>query len=121
MKAAYINETGPAGVIQFGELPDPKPNGAQCIVKVGAVDVNPIDVYVRSGMISAKLTFPHILGRDLAGTVVECSPTATRFKPGDRVWASNQGSEGRSGTFAELAAVDEAWLHPIPKGVSDED
>jgi len=44
----------------------------------------------------------------------------TRFKSGDRVWGSNQGLLGRQGTFAELAAVDEDWLYPIPAGVSDE-
>ena len=39
---------------------------------------------------------------------------------GTRVWASNQGQFGRQGTFAEYAAVDEAWLYPIPDGVSAE-
>jgi len=117
MKAAFINKTGSADVIMFGELPDPKPNDSQCLIKVAAVDVNPLDVYVRSGMISAHLDFPHILGRDLAGTILKCGSQVTRFKSGDRVWASNQGS----GTFAELAVVDEPWLNPIPNGVSEED
>jgi NADPH2:quinone reductase len=36
------------------------------------------------------------------------------------VWGSNQGLLGRQGTFAEYAAVDEAWLHPTPASVSDE-
>ena len=35
-----------------------------------------------------------------------------QFKPGDRVWGSNQGVLGRQGTFAEYAAVDEYWLYP---------
>jgi len=121
MKAAYITQTGTPEVIQFGDLPDPKPGRKQCLINVAAVDVNPIDVYVRSGMIPAKLTFPWILGRDLAGTVLEAGPSVKRFKPGDRVWASNQGTDGRPGTFAELAAVDEQWLNPIPDGVSQED
>jgi len=121
MKAAYINETGPPSVIQFSELPTPKPNSGQCLIKVGAVDVNPIDVYVRSGMIPAKLTFPFVLGRDVAGTVVEAGSRVTRFKAGDRVWASNQGTEDRPGTFAEFTVVDECWLNSIPNGVSDED
>ena len=69
----------------------------------------------------AKLTFPFILGRDLAGTVVEAGAGVRGFKVGDRVWATSQGSDGRQGTFAEFAAVDHRWLHPIPAGVSDED
>ncbi|HVV71614.1 MAG TPA: NADPH:quinone reductase [Verrucomicrobiae bacterium] len=120
MKAAYIDQTGPPEVIQFGDLPDPKPKRTQCLIKVGAVDVNPIDTYVRGGLIPAKLTFPWILGRDLAGTVIEAGPGVKRFKPGDRVWASSQGTDGRPGTFAELAAVDERWLYHTPPGIADE-
>jgi NADPH:quinone reductase len=120
MKAAYFNQTGPADVIQYGDLPDPKPRRTQCLIKVAAVDVNPIDTYIRSGAVPAKLTFPAILGRDLAGTVVESGAGVKRFKVGDRVWATNQGSDGRQGTFSELAAVDERWLNPIPAGVGEE-
>ena len=121
MKAAYINQTGPPEVIQYGELPTPKPGRTQCLVQVAAVDVNPIDVYIRSGAVPAKLSFPWILGRDLAGTVVETGPAVKRFKVGDRVWASSQGSDGRAGTFAQFAAVDERWLYFIPQSVNEEE
>lgn len=121
MKAAYINQTGPADVIVYGDLPDPKPKRTQCLIKVGAVDVNPIDTYVRSGSIPEKLQFPFVLGRDLAGTILEIGPGVKRFKPGERVWATSQGTHGRQGTFAELAAVDEKWLNATPAGVSDEE
>ena len=121
MKAAYINHTGAPDVITYGDLPTPKPTTSQCLIKVGAVDVNPIDTYIRSGAIPAKLSYPFILGRDLAGTVVEAGASVKGFKVGDRVWATNQGTDGRHGTFAEFAAVDERWLHPIPEAVSDED
>jgi NADPH2:quinone reductase len=67
-----------------------------------------------------QLPFPFIVGLDFAGTVLQAGPKVTRFKPGDRVWGSNQGVLGRQGTFAELAAVDEDWLYPTPAGVSDE-
>ena len=120
MKAAYIQQTGPPEVIHYGDLPDPKPKRTECLVKVTAVDVNPIDVYVRAGLIPAKLSFPYILGRDLAGTVLEVGVAVKRFKPGDRVWASNQGADGRGGTFSELTAVDERWLNTIPQTVTDE-
>ncbi|HEV3300749.1 MAG TPA: NADPH:quinone reductase [Planctomycetaceae bacterium] len=114
MKAAYINRTGPPEVIEYGDLPDPKPAPTQVLVKVGAVDVNPIDTYIRSGAVAMPLKFPYIIGCDLAGTVVECGADVRGFKPGDRVWGSNQGLFGRPGTFAELAAVDERWLNPTP-------
>jgi NADPH:quinone reductase len=121
MKAAYITKTGPPESIIYGDLPQPKPGRRQCLIRVAAVDVNPIDTYIRSGMIPAPLEFPWILGRDLAGTVVEVGSGVKNFKPGDRVWGSNQGTGGRPGTFAEFAAVEDKWLYPIPSGVSEED
>lgn len=121
MKAAYITQTGPPEVITYGDLPDPQPKRSQCLIRVAAVDVNPIDIYIRAGLVPAKLSFPYILGRDLAGTVVEIGAGVKGFKPGDRVWASNQGTGDRQGTFSELAAVDERWLNLIPDGVRDED
>ena len=121
MKAAYINQTGPPEIIIYGELPAPKPGPADCLIKVSAVDVNPIDTYIRSGAVRARLSFPYIIGRDLAGTIAEVGPEVKRFKPGDRVWASGQGMAESQGTFSEFAAIDESHLHPTPAGVSDEE
>jgi NADPH2:quinone reductase len=120
MKAAFINQTGPPEVIAIGELPKPQPGDSQALVKVEAVDVNPIDTYVRGGLVAATLKFPYIIGSDLAGVVEAVGPKVKRFKPGDRVWATSQGQAGRQGTFAEYATVDEEWLFPIPPGVSSE-
>jgi len=122
MKAAYIETCGAAeATIKYGDLPQPTATGAQVLVKVGAVAVNPIDTYLRSGANYWELPKPFIIGCDLAGTVAEVGPQAKRFKVGDRVWGTNQGLMGRQGTFAEYAAVDEAWLYPTPTNIEDED
>ncbi len=121
MKAAYIKQTGPPENILFGDLPKPEPGGTQVLVKVGAVAVNPVDTYVRAGLIAFDLPKPFVVGCDLAGTVEAAGPGATRFKPGDRVWGTNQGLLGRQGTFAEYAAVDECWLYPTPEQVADKE
>ena len=120
MKAAYINQTGEPSVIQYGDLPDPTPEAGQVLVQVGAVSVNPIDTYIRSGAVPLELTFPYIIGCDLAGTVSVVGEVVTRFKAGDRVWGSNQSLMGRPGSFSELAAIDEQWLYPTPDGMTDE-
>src|SRR5579859_2008387 len=120
MKAAYINEPGGPEKIIYDDLPEPVPGPNQYLIKVSAVDVNPVDVYIRSGMVPSQLKFPCILGRDLAGQIVACGKNTTRFQVGDRIWCIGQGSEGRPGTFAEFAAVDEGWLNPIPHKISDE-
>jgi NADPH2:quinone reductase len=119
MKAAYIEETGPPERIVYGDLPCPEPTATQVRVKVGAVAVNPVDTYVRSGAIAFELPRPFVVGCDLAGTVETVGPQVTRFKPGDRVWGTNQGLLGRQGTFAQYAAVDECWLYPTPEAISD--
>jgi NADPH:quinone reductase len=120
MKAAYINETGDPGVIQYGDLPTPEPTADQLLVKVGAVAVNPIDTYIRAGAVAIATEFPYIPGCDLAGTVQAVGSDVTRFKVGDRVWGSNQSLFGRPGTFAEYAAVGEDWLYPTPDSMSDQ-
>lgn len=120
MKAAFIRETGPATNLVYDDLPTPEPGERQVLVRMGAVSVNPIDTYVRSGLVKMDLPMPFIVGCDLAGTVEKAGSKATRFKSGDRVWCSNQGLLGRQGTFAEWVAVDEDWLHPTPDNVTDE-
>jgi NADPH2:quinone reductase len=121
MKAAYITKPGPPENITFGSLPKPKPLGSQVLVKVKAVAVNPVDTYIRSGLYQMDLPKPFVIGCDLAGVVEAVGPDARKYKPGDRVWGSNQGLLGRQGTFSEFAAVDECWLYPTPDEVSHSD
>lgn len=119
MKAAFIRQTGTPDVIEYGELPTPESGPTEVLVKVGAVSVNPIDTYIRCGMIKVATSFPYIIGCDLAGTVEQVGSQVTRFKAGDRVWGSNQSLFGRRGSFAEFAAVDEKWLYPTPAAMND--
>jgi NADPH2:quinone reductase len=121
MKAAYLEETGSADQIQYGELPQPNADPHQVLVRVGAVAVNPIDTYIRGGANYFPLPMPYIVGCDLAGTIEATGAEVKQFSVGDRVWGSNQGIFGRQGSFAEYAAVDECWLYPTPATVSDED
>ncbi len=120
MKAAFITTTGPASNIQFGELPTPSPGRNQVLVRVQAAALNPIDTYIRSGLVPMQLPNPFIVGCDFAGVVEAVGTEVTRLKAGDRVWGSNQGLLGRQGTFAEFAAVDECFAYPTPPGVTDE-
>jgi NADPH:quinone reductase-like Zn-dependent oxidoreductase len=53
-----------------------------------------------------------VLGRDVAGTVVEVGPRVTRFSPGDEVYGVAPGS------FAEYAVSSQDKLAPKPAGLS---
>jgi NADPH2:quinone reductase len=119
MKAAYIEAPGPPESIRFGDLPTPTPGPGQILVRVAAVCVDPIDVYIRSGAFKIPLPSPFIIGRDLVGRVESVGGGVTKFAPGDRVWCNNQGYDGRQGTFAEYAAVEERLLYPLPAGVDE--
>ncbi len=121
MKAAFIEQTGPPKVIQFGDLPDPTIGDQQVLVRTTAVSVNPIDTYIRNGANYWELPKPFVIGCDLAGKVEAVGAAVEGFKVGDRVWGSNQGLVGRQGTFSELCAIDAEWLYPTPSGVQDED
>ena len=121
MKAAFITTTGPSSVIQYEDIEDPKIGAGQVLIKTGAVAVNPIDTYIRSGAVALELPEKYIVGCDVAGTIEAVGSDVTCFQVGDRVWGSNQGLFGRQGTFADYVSVDECWLYPIPEGVTDED
>jgi NADPH2:quinone reductase len=119
MKAAYVERLGPPENIRFGELPAPDVGPSDVLIRTTAVCVDPVDTLIRSGRLPEDLPFPFIVGRDMAGVVRTVGSAVRRFVPGDRVWCNNQGHHGRQGTFAELVAVPEDLLYPLPPGVDD--
>ena len=120
MKAAYITNTGSPDVIQFGDFENPTAGPGQILIRNHAVSVNPIDTYVRSGLIAFDLPNPFFPGCDSAGVVEAIGDGVDSFAVGDRVWCTNQGLLGRQGTFAERIAVDAEWCFPLLDGVEFE-
>jgi len=121
MKAAFLDDVGPPEVLRYGDLPTPNPKQGEILIKVGAAALNPIDTYVRAGVVKMPIPKPFITGSDVAGTVEAVGPDVKRFKIGDRVWGSNQGLLGRQGTCAEYVCASEEFFYPTPSGVSDDD
>ncbi|TWU47999.1 NADPH:quinone reductase [Rubripirellula reticaptiva] len=118
MKAAYIESTGSADVIRYGDLEAPTPGRGEVLIRVHAVSVNPIDTYIRSGAIAAELPNPFILGCDAAGVVEAIGEGVHHAAVGDRVWCTNQGLLGRQGTFAEKIVISQDWCFPLADAVS---
>src|SRR5437879_13928306 len=87
MKAAVIYEFGPADVLKIEDAVAPTPAEGEVLVRVHAIRVGGLlDIGTRAGRNPfARLTFPHILGGDFAGEVVEVGNGVTSVKPGDRV------------------------------------
>lgn len=120
MKAAYIEGPGAPNVIRYGDLPAPTPKAGEVRVKVAAAAINPIDTYIRSGMIPPT-PLPLITGTDVAGTIDALGANVKRFQVGDRVWGSNQGLLGRQGSCAEYVCAAEDFFYLTPAGVADDD
>ena len=120
MIAAYINKPCPCNEIIVGEIPTPQPMQDEYLIRIKAIALNPIDMYIRAGTINMPLPKQFITGCDFAGVVEKVGENCSRFKEGDRVWGSNQGLLGRQGTSAEFAAIKEDWLYPSPEGVDDQ-
>ncbi|MEV7009173.1 zinc-binding dehydrogenase [Streptosporangium sp. NPDC051022] len=114
MHAAYVTGPGPAEAIRYGRIPVPVIGPTDVLVRVLAVAVDPVDVFVRSGAYPTPMPSPFVIGRDLAGEVAAAGPGAVGFTPGQQVWCNSLGHAGRQGSFAEYAAVAADRLYPIP-------
>jgi NADPH:quinone reductase-like Zn-dependent oxidoreductase len=113
MKAIVVHQYGGPEVLKFEEYPDPVPGSGEALVRVAAASVNPIDYKRRAGLTKDfyPLTFPGLIGVDMAGTVVKIGPGVEGFSVGDQVFAM---ADNR---YAELCVVNAAVLAKIPKGL----
>jgi NADPH:quinone reductase-like Zn-dependent oxidoreductase len=85
MKAVFIRGHGGPEVVTVGELPDPAPGPGEVRVKIRAAALNHLDLWVCRGWPGLHLSFPHVLGSDLAGVVDAVGPGVAEPKPGDAV------------------------------------
>jgi NADPH2:quinone reductase len=113
MKAIVVREFGSPEVMRIEEVEEPAPAAGQVLIRVRAVGVNPVDTYIRSGMYARKPELPYTPHADVAGTVERVGSGVSRFKPGDRVYGFLANAGG-----AELAALDEWQVHPLPARVT---
>jgi NADPH:quinone reductase-like Zn-dependent oxidoreductase len=142
MKAIVFNQHGDASVLKLTEVPDPPLSANGVMVRVKAVGLNHLDIWVRKGWPGLKLSLPHVLGADIAGVVERVGAEVTDVKPGDEV-VVNPGlscghcdrclsgednlcrsysiiGEHRWGGYAELAAFPRQNILPKPKKISFE-
>jgi alcohol dehydrogenase len=117
MRAFVLDRYGGPSSASLRDVPKPAPAAGEVLVRVEAAGLNPIDYKIRAGKVRAvvRLKLPHVLGNELAGVVESCGTGATRFRPGDRVFA--RCGKGRLGAFAEYACVEEALVAKAPTTV----
>lgn len=140
MKAIFFEQHGEIDVLKYADLPDPVPQPGEALIRVKAVALNYLDIWVRRGWESLKLQMPHIGGSDIAGEIVSVNADSL-WTPGTRVIVNpgvNLGEdewtrrgedsvspayriigEHLNGGFAEYVTVPIQNVFKIPDGVSD--
>lgn len=118
MKAFVMTEYGGPAMSEFREVEKPKPAKGEVLVKVHAAGLNPVDYKIREGKLKAILRFPlpSVMGSELSGIVESVGEGASKFAPGDRVFARMP--KDKMGAFAEYAVVPERFLARVPDGLN---
>ncbi|MBI2186234.1 MAG: zinc-binding dehydrogenase [Acidobacteria bacterium] len=136
MRAVVLRTLGDPEVLRVEEVPDPRPDAGEAIVRLRAAALNHRDVWIRTGRY-AGITLPIILGSDGAGEVVEIGPGVDAAWRGREVvidptlnWGGDERVQGpafqilglpRDGTYAELVKVPADALHDRPRSLSWEE
>jgi zinc-binding alcohol dehydrogenase/oxidoreductase len=120
MKAVRIHEDGGPEVLRYEEAPDPVPGPGEVLVRLRTASMNHLDLWLRQGRPSVPK--PRILGADGAGVRADTGAEVV-INPGiergdGRIFVVGEHSDG---THAELIAVPEGNVYPIPARLSFEE
>jgi NADPH:quinone reductase-like Zn-dependent oxidoreductase len=85
VRAVVVRDHGGPEALRLEDLDTPEPGAGQVRVRVGAVGLNHLDVWVRRGVPGHPFPLPLILGSDVAGTVDALGEGVRGPAPGDRV------------------------------------
>lgn len=119
MRAIRIHRFGGPDVLSLDSVDAPSPSGNQAKVRVRAASLNPVDLKTRKGEFPnvAAADLPVVLGRDLAGEVMEVGPEQVDLKRGDRVLAHLGGDRG---AYAEEVLIEPGEWAVLPDALSYE-
>lgn len=109
--AIVLDRFGGPEVLQLQQLPLPRADASQAVVRIAHAGVNFVDLYQREGRYPG-LSLPWRLGLEAAGEVVEVAP-GSGFAVGDRVAFTT----GVQGAYAGHLAVPLDHLVPVPEAL----
>jgi NADPH2:quinone reductase len=114
MRAWRFDRFGPfKEVLHLASVTTPAPDAQECRVRMRAIGLNFPDVLLVEGKYQLKPELPATPGMEGMGEVVEAGP-GSRYRVGQRVLVNLL-----NGTFAEEVTVSDAFLLPVPDGMSD--
>ena len=107
MKAIVYRRYGGPEVLEYVDLPDPKPSQNSVVVRIKAAALNPADLALQAGSGEGFMDawFPVIPGWDLAGVVERVGAGVTEFAVGDHVMTYVHHQILHHGAYAEKANV----------------
>lgn len=111
MQALVFEKTGEArAVLEFRAVAAPVPGPGQVLVRVAASPIHPADFSFVRGTYRVRPVFPQVAGLSGAGLVVAAG-SGVDVQPGTRV------AFRAPGAWAELVAVPQERLYPVPAAV----
>jgi NADPH2:quinone reductase len=116
MKAIWVEEFGGPETLRLVELPTPRPQKGQVLIRVAAAGLNFADVNIRRGRYVMQPALPYVPGYEAAGLIEALGPGVDpeRYPIGARVAALTMSG----GAYAEYAVVKAAHTFPLPPGIS---
>ena len=111
MRAARITSLEGPTAVTVEDVPEPTLEAGDVLVDVHEAGVSFPDVLMSRGLYQMRPNLPFVPGAECAGVVREAGE-GTGFRPGDRVAAFPV-----LGAFAEMVAVPEAMVFPLPDDV----
>jgi NADPH:quinone reductase len=123
MRAATISHFG--SELRTEEIAVPELAPDEILIRVESAGVGSWDPGEREGRYSdlfqqlhgTEPSFPYVIGFEGAGTVAAIGDAVSGFRVGDRVYADRH-LNPKGGFYAEFAAVQAPYVHPIPIGLS---
>lgn len=113
MKVIQISRFGGPEVLEWRDVAEPVPRAGEVLVRHGAVGLNFIDTYHRSGLY--PLNLPAVPGLEAAGVVEAVGEDVRDFAPGDRVAYCSP----PPGAYAERRALAAERLVRLPTAVDE--
>lgn len=122
MKAAVLKKYSKTdNTLMICDVPVPKINKDEVLVKVKAAGVNPLDHMIIRGEVKLIIPyqFPLIMGNEFSGVIEEVGKDVIDFKPGDRIYGRMPLK--KIGAFAEYVAINQNAIAKIPSYLSYEE
>jgi len=116
MKAMRVVSYGDVHCLEMQNLPKPVPNAGEVLIRLKAVGLNFIDIYMRKGDPMMPIPLPFTPGVEGSGVIEAVGENVTDLKVGDFV-----SYLGCLGSYAEYAAVPVSRTVPLIPGISFEE